>query len=271
MTKGLAGRAIAMIGIILGLLAVGLDVVSAHGATSRYLDHGVVVAFLISTLAMASYLPAEVGHDSAGAAAGTAAFGFYLYIPAGFAFDHLGTPGAAAWLGLGTVLVPIGWAIVRAAERAHEAAAAAPPATTNATAALRDPKAAIAIAGVILLAAGIWLPVVTNGPSFWNGSFSGHALGIVLLIATLANAVALLGPLVSRIAVSPDATLLLAAGTFGLVAASWLQYAFSHLGSLGTGSWVEAVGGLLLIVGVLATRLGAARRAPAGAALAPTQ
>jgi hypothetical protein len=72
-------------------------------------------------------------------------------------------------------------------------------------------------------------------------------------------------------AISPDATLLLAAGTFGLVAASWLQYAFSHLGSLGTGSWVEAVGGLLLLVGVVATRLGAARRAPAGAALAPTQ
>lgn len=267
MTGALGGRAIAMVGIIVGLLAVGLDLISAGGATSRYLDHGVVVAFVIALLAMASYLPAEVGFDTFGAALGTAVFGFYLYVPALFAFDHLGTPGAAVWLGLGTVLIPTGWAIVRAAEAGEESA---PPARAprGAAALLRDPQLAIATAGLILLAAGIWLPVVNDGPSFWNASFSGHALGILLLLALLANVATVLLPLVWRPVTSSDGTLLLAAGTFGLTVAEWLEQAFSHLGSLGSGGWIEAVGGLLLIGGVVAARLGAERRAPVREAVA---
>ena len=259
MTVGLAGRGVAMLGIILGLLAVGLDLISAGGATSHYFDHGVVAVFTIGLLSMASYLPAEVGFDTAGAAAGTAVFGFYLYVPAIFAFDRLGTPGAAAWLGLGTVLIPIGWAIVRRAERDHsEDAPATPP--PGAAAAARDPLFALSVSGLILMAAGIWLPVVTDGPSYWNASYSGDALGILLLIAVLANAATLLGPLVSRRRISADRVLLVACAGFGLAAAQWLESAFDHLGSLGTGGWVEGMGGLLLIGGVVAMRLVVARR-----------
>jgi hypothetical protein len=50
--------------------------------------------------------------------------------------------------------------------------------------------------------------------------------------------------------------------------AEWLEQAFSHLGSLGSGGWIEAVGGLLLIGGVVAARLGAERRAPVREAVA---
>lgn len=259
MTVGLAGRAVAMIGIILGLLAVGLDLISAGGATSHYFDQGVVAVFTIALLSMASYLPAEVGFDTAGAAAGTAVFGFYLYVPAIFAFNHLGTPGAAAFLGLGTLLIPVGWAIVRRAEGGHGEAAPAAP-SRDAAAAVRNPLFTLSIAGVILMAAGIWLPVVTDGPSFWNASYSGKALGILLLIAVLANAATLLLPLVSARRVSADGVLLVACGGFGLAAAQWLESAFDHLGSLGTGGWVEGIGGLLLVGGVVAMRLVAERR-----------
>ena len=269
MTAGLAGRAVAMIGIILGMLAVGLNLISAGGATSHYFDQGVVAVFTIALLSMASYLPAEVGFDTAGAAAGTAVFGFYLYVPALFAFNHLGTPGAAAFLGLGTVLIPVGWAIVRRAERGHgEAAPAASP--RDGAAALRDPLFALSVSGVILMAAGIWLPVLTDGPSFWNASYSGNALGIVLLIAVLASAAALLLPLVSARRLAPDTVLLVACASFGLAAAQWLVAAFDHLGSLGTGGWVEGMGGLLLIGGVVAMRLVAARGSHASQAVPVT-
>jgi hypothetical protein len=258
MTVGLAGRAVAMLGIILGLLAVGLNLVSAGGATSHYFDNGVVAVFAIALLSMASYLPAEVGFDTAGAAAGTAVFGFYLYVPAIFAFNHLGTPAAAAWLGLGTLLIPIGWAIVRKAEHGHGEAAPAASSPDHVTT-VRDPLFALSIAGVILMAAGIWLPVLTDGPSYWNASYSGNALGILLLIAVLANAATLLAPLVSARRVSADRVLLVACASFGLAAAQWLESAFDHLGSLGTGGWVEGMGGLLLISGVVAMRLVATR------------
>ena len=118
------------------------------------------------------------------------------------------------------------------------------------------------------MAAGIWLPVINDGPSFWNASFSGNALGILLLLALLANVATVLLPLVWRPVASADGTLLLAAGTFGLTAAEWLAQAFSHLDGLGTGGWIEAVGGLLLIGGVVAARLGAERRTPVREAVA---
>jgi hypothetical protein len=264
MTVALAGRGVAMIGIILGLLAVGLDL--ASGGASRYLDSGAVAVFAIALLSMASYLPAEVGYDTAGTAAGVAVFGFYLSIPAIVAFNHLGELGAGAWLGLGTVLIPIGRSIVRHAEGAHEDE----PAAMSPAAVARNPLFALAVAGVVLMAAGIWLPIATDGPSYWNASTSSHLLGILLLIAVLANATTLvLVPLLWRVHVSADRVLLVACGSFGLAVAFWLE-AFDHLGSLGSGGWLEAIGGLLLVGGVVAIRLTAARGAPAPAALAAT-
>jgi len=252
-----------MIGIILGLLAVGLDLVSGGG---RYLDSGAVAVFTIVLLSMASYLPAEVGYDTAGTAAGVAVFGFYLSAPAIFAFSHLGTLGAGAWLGLGTVLIPVGRSIVRRAEGLH----ADEPAATSLAGATLDPLLALAVAGLILMAAGIWLPVVTDGPDYWNVSSSGHLLGILLLLAVAANAATvLLAPLLWRVRVPADTVLLLACASFGLAVSLWLQ-AFDHLGRLGSGGWLEAVGGLLLLGGVLAGRLTAARGARVPETLAAT-
>jgi predicted outer membrane lipoprotein len=267
MTVALAGRGVAMIGIILGLLAVSLDLVSSGGATSRYLDSGAVAVFAIALLSMASYLPAEVGYDTAGTAAGVAVFGFYLTFPAIAAFNHFGMLGAGGWIGLGTVLIPVGRSIVRRAEGGHQAGAQ--PSAAPAPTLTRDPLCALAVAGLILMAVGIWLPVTSDGPSYWNASGSGHLLGILLLIAVLANAATLLSPLVSGVRVSADRVLLVACASFGLAAALWLE-TFDHLGRLGSGGWLEAVGGLLLLGGVVAMRLTAGRGARAPQALAAT-
>ena len=180
MSASLAGRALAGVGVVMGLLAVALDLVSSGGSTARYLDHGAVAAFIIVLLSVASYLPAEVGLDSLAAAAGSAAFGFYLFVPALFAFNELRALGAAAWLGLATVLIPIGWAIVRVLER--EPGATAPSAVTGA-ALLRDPVRAQAFAGLALIVAGIWLPALSGGTTYWDASSSGHALGLLTLLA----------------------------------------------------------------------------------------
>ena len=165
--------------------------------------------------------------------------------------------------GAETVLIPIGLVIVRRAE-GHVSAPALEP-----SAVVRSPMFALAVAGLILMAAGIWLPVVTDGPTYWNASYSGHALGILLLLVVVANAAVLLLPLVSAVRVSADRVLFLACASFGLAAALWLE-TFNHLGVLGTGGWVEAMGGLLLAGGVVALRLTSARRARAPQALPAT-
>ncbi len=120
MSVGFLGRAIAYVGIILGLLAIGLPLISDGDLTTRYLDDGTTFAFLILALSYASYLPAEIGRDLPAAAVGAAAFGFYLWYPAYLAFDRLGLLGAGGWLGICTVLIPIGWLIVRSAEPGGE-------------------------------------------------------------------------------------------------------------------------------------------------------
>ena len=110
---------------------------------------------------------------------------------------------------------------------------------------------------------------MTDGPTYWNASYSGHALGILLLLVVVANAAALLLPLISAVRVSADRVLFLACASFGLAAALWLE-TFNHLGRLGTGGWVEAMGGLLLAGGVVALRLMSARGARAPQALPAT-
>lgn len=254
-----------MVGVVTGLVALGLTLVPlGGGSVAAYADHGAVAAFLIVTLSYASYLPAEVGKDTSATAAGVVAFGFFLYWPAVYAFGGLDQLGAAAWLGLGTILIPIGAHIVRSAEHEH-VAQAEPPAPATA---LRDPFLGLALLGVGLIVVGIWLPLESGASSFWNASVSGHALGLLLLLFVVLDVVALLGPLVSP-AVTRYRTLLVAAATFGLVEAPFVHLAFNHLDLLGTGSWLVAVGGLLLFGGViLAPFSPALRDAPAGAASA---
>jgi hypothetical protein len=234
-TLGLAGRATATVGIVCGLLVLGLQLGSQGG---HYVDDGTSVAFLVILLALASHFPAETGRDASGAAQGAAAFGFLLFIPFSFAPRHLGFLGPAGWLGVCTALIPIGFAMLRLHERAP-----ADPVPTRVRRDPSDPRLAVPVVGLALIVVGIWLEVFSGGNSYWDRS---HALALLMLVLVALNALLLFG-----IWTSPDSALLVATTTFGLVEYAWIQRAFTHLGDLGAGGWIEAFGGLFLLLGVL--------------------
>jgi hypothetical protein len=240
------GRSIALVGLTCGLLAVSLPFVSGEGGSSRYVQDGTVAAFLLIVLSLSSWLPAEVGSASLGAAFGAAAFGFFLFAPAEFAFDHLGYLDAGAWLGLCTLLIPIGALIVSSAEPEQKRSAAPPRQGPAVTA--RDPAVLLSLAGLALLFVGIWLPAESDGDSFWNLSFSGHALGLLMLFAALLNVAFVAATMLTPLPAA-NTRLVVAAGTFGLMASGLIANTFEALGNLGSGAWLEAWGGLLLLVG----------------------
>jgi hypothetical protein len=192
------------------------------------MDDGTVAAFLIVLLALSSWFPADVGTARLGASLGAAAFGFFLYFPAVFAFDRLGSLEAGAWLGLCTVLIPLGVLV---------AAPVVAPTSTR-----RGPDALISLLGIALLVAGVWLPVESGGDSVWNVSSSGHALGLLMLVLAVLNAAALA-------AGRGELRAVLAATSFGLLAAGLIVTAFEDFGKLGSGSWLEACAGVLLLLG----------------------
>lgn len=242
------GRVIVLAGIVTGLLAVSLPY--ADGA--RYVDDGTTAAFLIVLLALTSWMPAEVGRDAIGAVAGSVAFGFFLFLPAIAAFDDLGRLDAGAWLGLCVVLIPAGALVTSRVDEQIRIE--------------RDLGLLTATAGLVLVAAGIWLDASGDGPSYWNLSSSGHAVGLLMLVlvagtALLVGAAAHVRPRLGYPAVLAGAI------TFGFVEFGLVATAFGDFGSLGAGGWVEAVGGILLLGGIVVPQL--VRPAAASLATAP--
>lgn len=239
MSTGLLGRGLVLVGIVTGLLAVGLP----YTTGSRYLDDGTQFAFLVILLSLASWLPADVGPPLFGAAAGAAAFGFYLFIPSTAAFDSFGYLDSGAWLGLCTVLIPVGALVVWAAEKP-----AAPHVHDT-----RSVGLLVSTVGLALITIGVWFNIGTHGPTYWHLASSGHAAGLLMLVLVVANALLIGAPAHSSMTAG-NLDVLVAATTFGYVEVAWISAAFNGFGSLGAGSWLEACGGLLLIVGVLVPR-----------------
>lgn len=237
MSAAFLGRGLVLAGIVAGLLAVSLP----FADDSRYVDDGTTAAFLIVLLSLTSLLPAEIGRDLPAACAGSAAFGFFLLVPATYAFDSLGRLEAGAWLGLCTALIPIGALVVLAAD-------AATPAPARFAS---GPGLLLGTTGLLLVATGIWLEFIKGlGPSYWNLSSSGHALGLLLILLVVVDA-----PLIAAAAHSSarvgHAALLAASATFGLTVFGVVSAAFDGFGALGAGAWVEAAGGTLLLVGIV--------------------
>jgi hypothetical protein len=245
MYTSLVGRGAILIGLICGLLAISLPFVSSGG--SRYVDDGTTAAFLIVLLSLSSWFPAEVGTARLCVTLGGAAFGFFLFVPALFAFDELGSLGAGGWLGLCTVLIPVGVIF------------AEPLAPSTRDRGLGD---ALGLLGIALLLIGIWLPFESGGPSAWNESSSGHALGLLMLLFAVLDAVLLVAPGLA------DLQLLTAAATFGLLGAAVIISAFDRLGTLGAGAWLEACAGVLILVGATGPPA-LARYAPASLSQSP--
>jgi hypothetical protein len=254
MSTWFLGRGLVLAGIVAGLLAVSLP----FAGETRYVDDGTTAAFLIVLLSFTSLLPAEIGRDLVAAAAGSAAFGFFLVIPSIYAFDSFGSLESGAWLGLCTGLIPLGALVVFAAE----GTAAKAPAID------RTPGLLVATIGLILVAAGIWLDLGRDGPTYWNASSSGHAVGLLLIVLVLADA-GLLASAAHSSARVAQLVVPAASATFGFTVFAVVAGAFDDFGTLGAGAWIEAAGGVLLLGGVVLPRLGRSRApAPTAAAVA---
>jgi hypothetical protein len=237
-------------GIVAGLLAVSLP----FAGDVRYVDDGTAAAFLIVLLSLTSLLPADIGRDLPAACAGSAAFGFFLFAPAAYAFDSLDRLEAGGWLGLCTALIPVGALVVFASEGTADGID-------------RTPGLVAGTVGIVLIAVGIWLDFSDAGPTYWNLSASGHALGLLLIVLVVTDAGLLAAAAHSSLHVD-GAAVLAAAATFGLSAFVVVSAAFGDFGSVGTGAWIEAAGGTLLLAGVvlpvlLRSRSTAAEAAPA--------
>ncbi len=247
MSSGMIGRAIAGVGGFCGLLAISLPTTSVF----RYADDGTALAFLIVCLAATSYVPADLDNrrlDRLAALAGAAAFGFFLVIPATAGFDKFGYLRAGAWLGICTVLVPLG-ALYAWSKEGH-----AQPATPAAM----DSSKLLSVLGIVLAVIGIWLPAEGSDPTYWNLSSSGHALGLLMLIAAALN-VAFVGGLFSGVPNAGSIGMLVAGAAFGIFEFAFVGDMLNDFGSLGSGGWLEAFGGLFLLVGVLRSHAAAYR------------
>jgi hypothetical protein len=242
----------------LGLLAISLD--STPGV--RLENDGTTIAFLIFTLSVIS-LFASASDDARleqfAAVCGASAFGYFLFVPARFAFDDLGTLDTGAWLGLCTVVIPVGILVAWAADRRAAPSAAPSGAGTG------SPFLLAATLGIVLVVIGIWLDAAKGGVSYWSLS---HTLGILMLLLAAVSGL-LLYVAEHRDSRMVDAALVFGAITFGLAEFVFVQAAFNELGTVGAGGWLEAVGGLLLIVGAYALRKGATRQAAVVAQPAP--
>jgi hypothetical protein len=248
----MVGRAIALGGIVCGLLALGLPLYSLGG---HYADDGTTFGFLLVLLSLASLFPSEVGRDLLVAAGGAAAFGFFLFAPATAAFDELGLLGAGAWLGLCTALIPIGLLVAARRERP-------PGAPERSRDSARGVGLPVCTVGLALAVAGIWLDADSSGPSYWNASSSGHAIGILMLVLVVLDIVLVGGAAHLALPDLGDLDVLAAAVTFGFLEAGLVATAFENFGALGPGAWIEACAGILLMLGVVLVRARASADLP---------
>jgi hypothetical protein len=243
MNQAMTGRAVAALGVVLGVVAIFVDFTSTALGSVKYSDDGTILAFLLVTLVLTAVLLAgAIGGrdelDAYAAVTGSMAFGFFLFIPAGLGFNHFDLVGAGGWLGVCSGLIPLGlWYSLASRPRA-----VGRPGT---------PLVLVPIAGRILCLVAIWLTAESDvGVSYWNLADKGRALPALMLLLVLGGAVLGASTLGSPTSMAADGTLILAAITFGLFGAEVIASAFDEFGSLGAGAWLGAAGGLVLLIGV---------------------
>jgi hypothetical protein len=266
MNQALVGRGIAAVGVVLGFVAIFVDFISVNGSTLKYSDDGTILAFLLVSLILTAILMAansagRDGLDAAAAVAGSTAFGFYLFIPAGLGFNHFDYVATGGWLGVCTVLIPLGlWYSL----------ASRPRPVTRPGMELVVP----AILGRILCLIAIWLTAEPDlGKSYWNLVDEGRALPALMLLLVIGGAaLGMATTFVAGTRVTADGALILAAVTFGLYAAEVIASAFNTFGSLGAGAWLGSAGALVLLVSVVRiwqTAVGGVPAARSASAMAP--
>ena len=243
MNRSFQGTATAAVGVVLGFVAIFMDFFSGFGHSSKYSDDGSILAFLLVTLILTAILLAAYvgGNESLGIAAavtGSIAFGFYLFIPGAYGFNHFDVVATGAWLGVCTGLIPLGLLYARAST---PRAVTSPPL-----------EAALpAIVGRLCCLIALWW-VADSGTSYWNLADKGRALpALMLLLVIGGGALGVMTALQPRTHLTADGTLVLGAMTFGLYEALLIGDAFDEFGSMGWCAWLGSAGALVLLVGVV--------------------
>jgi len=256
------GEAVAAIGVVLGFIALWTALYD--GASGKYSKDGTVTAAMIILLGVAggclvASLRGTAKLDLAAAATGAVAFGFFLFVPSVAAFKYVDKLGTGAWLGVCAGLIPLGAGIAYFAGRGK----------SNAKAPSVDPASAVAAIGLVLIVAGIWMAVGDSGVTYWNGSLSGHALGLLMLLLAIASALLIVLAIRSQSGCLADLALIVACITAGLAMAEGIGDAFGSFDQMGSGAWVELFGGLALLAGLIGTRT--LKFAPMKKTAAPTK
>ncbi len=242
MTQAMTGRLIAAVGVVLGIVALWTSALPGGG---KYWDDGtlggaLLILMILTGLLLAwAYTTGRKDLDTAAAALGTIACGIYLFVPILLAFNHLTDLNTGAWLGVCTVLIPIGCWLT--ADRRTTIVA------TNRTTGL-----AACTLGMVLVLVGIWTHA-TTGSTYWSYSGQGHNIGITLLVLTILTAVTLLAAM-NGTTWATDAALLWSTLTFGLTMFVLTGAAFNDLGQVKIGGWLAAIGGISLVAGVMTLR-----------------
>lgn len=243
------GELVAVVGVVLGFIAIWLEVADQVG--HLYKDDGTYMAGLLIAVVVAgcclagSLLLGKDNLDLTAAVAGAVAFGLYLFVPSVLAFKYVDKLGWGAWLGICSGLIPLG---AGAAHLWHKRSDAKAPGVTLATVA--------AAAGLILIVIGIWLKLSDgSGYTYWNASSSGHALGLLLLILAIVSAVLIAVAANTRKAELADLALIVSGITVGVAISQTVGEAFNQFGDMGAGAWLELVGGLILLLSLIAARV----------------
>ena len=119
------GELVAAVGVVLGLIALWtsyVDTKTMGGVTAKYADDGTVMAVVIIVLGLAACclvasLLGAADLDLVAATAGAAGFGFFLFVPASYAFKSLDWVGTGGWLGICAGLIPLGAGVAHFAAR----------------------------------------------------------------------------------------------------------------------------------------------------------
>jgi hypothetical protein len=243
MNQARLGRAVAAVGVVLGFAAIFPDFASTGFSGVKYSDDGTILAFLLVTLILTALLLGDSlrgnDRDAAAAVTGSMAFGFYLFIPGGFGFNHFDVLDSGAWLGICSGLIPLGlWYSLAARSRTVSRPSAE--------------LALVPIAGRIMCLIAIWLTAEPDlHKSYWNLVDEGRALPTLMLLLVIGGGiVGASTTFASASRTAADSVLILAALTFGLYCAEVIASAFNEFGTLGAGAWLGAVGSLVLLVGV---------------------
>jgi hypothetical protein len=242
--QAMLGRGIAAVGIGLALVAIWIQYI-AIPVTAKYWDDGtfgglLLILAILAALALAGAITTgRRDYDLAMGAIGGVGFGMYVFFPAVFAFNQWKFLDTGAWLGLCSALTFVGasialWPSDRVAFRP------APVGTV------------LALVGLGLVVAGIFPDFETDQGSYWNIRGFGHSFGALLIVLVVLEALSIAAA--HSMSGGMDNAILLGAVTLGATIAIPVGNAFNHFGHLEAGAWLAGIGGVVLMIGVIAMR-----------------